>query len=170
VKRFTSRFRGKPLSRRDVKGVHGYQVVAPELAGSLDKMQNSLPSGSARVIQPLPSGRRWSASCEAPSARIRPVSCSRVRAVLHRLAIRDGNEKQQLAPVSRHDEAFLVPGLVRIIRVLGEVQYLRPEDRLCVSIPGVDRRVRYTASHDGSLSSRCGTVKRFTLRQARARP
>jgi hypothetical protein len=34
------------------------QVVAPELAGSLDKMQNSLPSGSARVIQPLPSGRR----------------------------------------------------------------------------------------------------------------
>jgi hypothetical protein len=30
--------------------------------------------------------------------------------------------------------------------------------------------VRYTASHDGSLSSRCGTVKRFTLRQARARP
>jgi hypothetical protein len=34
------------------------QVVAPEPAGSLDKMQNSLPSGSASVIQPLPSGRR----------------------------------------------------------------------------------------------------------------
>jgi hypothetical protein len=34
------------------------QVVAPELAGSLDRMQNSLPSGSASVIQPLPSGRR----------------------------------------------------------------------------------------------------------------
>ena len=37
---------------------HGRQVVAPELAGSLDRMQNSLPSGSASVIQPLPSGRR----------------------------------------------------------------------------------------------------------------
>jgi hypothetical protein len=40
---------------------HGHlcrQVVAPEPAGSLDKMQNSLPSGSASVIQPLPSGRR----------------------------------------------------------------------------------------------------------------
>jgi hypothetical protein len=34
------------------------QVVAAEPAGSLDKMQNSLPSGSAGVIQPLPSGRR----------------------------------------------------------------------------------------------------------------
>ena len=34
------------------------QVVAPEPAGSLDKMQNSLPSGSASVIQPPPSGRR----------------------------------------------------------------------------------------------------------------
>ena len=34
------------------------QVVAPEPAGFLDKMQNSLPSGSASVIQPLPSGRR----------------------------------------------------------------------------------------------------------------
>ena len=28
------------------------QVVAPEPAGSLDKMQNSLPSGSASVIRP----------------------------------------------------------------------------------------------------------------------
>jgi hypothetical protein len=37
---------------------HCRQVVAPELAGSLDRMQNSLPSGSASVIQPLPSGRR----------------------------------------------------------------------------------------------------------------
>src|SRR5215831_5820632 len=34
------------------------QVVGPEPAGSLDRMQNSLPSGSASVIQPLPSGRR----------------------------------------------------------------------------------------------------------------
>ena len=34
------------------------QVVAPEPVGSLGKMQNSLPSGSASVIQPLPSGRR----------------------------------------------------------------------------------------------------------------
>ena len=33
--------------------MHGCQVVAPELAGSLDKMQNSLPSGSASVIPPL---------------------------------------------------------------------------------------------------------------------
>src|ERR1039458_5432100 len=53
---------------------HVGQVVAPERAGSLDRMQNSLPSGSASVIQPLPSGRRWSASCDAPSARIRSVS------------------------------------------------------------------------------------------------
>src|ERR1700733_3196073 len=87
-----------------------------------------------------------------------------VHAVLHRLAIRDGNEKQQLAPVARHDEAFLMPWLVRIIRVLGEVQHLRPEDRLRVSIPGVDRRVRYTASHGGSLNRWRGAVKRFTRR------
>ena len=33
-------------------------VVAPEPAGFWDRMQNSLPSGSAIVIQPLPSGRR----------------------------------------------------------------------------------------------------------------
>jgi hypothetical protein len=87
-----------------------------------------------------------------------------VHAVLHRLAIRDGDEQQQLAPVARHDEAFLVPWLVRVIRVLGEVQHLRPEDRLCVRIPGVDRRVRYSASHGGSLNRRCGAVKRFTRR------
>ena len=45
----------------------------------MDKMRNSLPSGSAIVIQPLPSGRRWSASSDAPSARVLSVSCSRVR-------------------------------------------------------------------------------------------
>src|ERR1017187_246903 len=55
------------------------QVVAPEPTASLDRMQNSLPSGSPSVIQPLPSDRRWSANCDAPSARIRSVSCSRVR-------------------------------------------------------------------------------------------
>lgn len=87
--------------------------------------------------------------CEDPlglllaSAIYRPQV--QVHAVLHRLTIRDGNEKQQLAPAARHDEAFPVPWLVRIIRVLGEVQHLRPEDRLCVRIPGVDRRVRYAA-------------------------
>ena len=50
-----------------------------------------------------------------------------MHAVLHCLAIRDGNEKQQLGPVARHDEALVVPRLVRIIRILGEVQHLRPE-------------------------------------------
>jgi hypothetical protein len=33
-------------------------VVAPEPAGFRDRTQDSLPSGSAIVIQPLPSGRR----------------------------------------------------------------------------------------------------------------
>ena len=34
------------------------QVVGPDEAGLRDNTQNSLPSGSASVIQPLPSGRR----------------------------------------------------------------------------------------------------------------
>jgi hypothetical protein len=45
-------------SGRSRYGHHRGQVVAPDPAGSLDRMQNSLPSGSASVIQPLPSGRR----------------------------------------------------------------------------------------------------------------
>jgi hypothetical protein len=50
--------RGLLTSGRSRYDHHRRQVVAPDPAGSLDRMQNSLPSGSARVIQPLPSGRR----------------------------------------------------------------------------------------------------------------
>jgi hypothetical protein len=59
------RFPGRPgaLWIAERYGMSCCQVVAPERAGSMDKMQNSLPSGSASVIQPRPSGRRWSASC-----------------------------------------------------------------------------------------------------------
>ncbi|TIC84374.1 hypothetical protein E8D37_06290 [Nocardioides sp. GY 10127] len=39
---------------------------------------SSLPSGSARTTQPVPSGLRRSCSCRAPSARTRASSSSRV--------------------------------------------------------------------------------------------
>lgn len=39
-----------------------------EVIGSLRRTQNSLPSGSARVTQPLPSGCRKSATWVSPSA------------------------------------------------------------------------------------------------------
>jgi hypothetical protein len=48
--------------------------------------------------------------------------------VLHMLVVRDGNEQQKLALVARDDEAFLVPGLVRIVGIFYEVENLGPED------------------------------------------
>jgi hypothetical protein len=63
----------------------------------------------------------------------------------------DGDEEQELAPVSRGDQAFLVTGLVRVVRIFDEVQNIRLEDRLRVGIQGVKRRVRYAAGHYGSL-------------------
>ena len=42
----------------------------------------------------------------------------------------DGDEQQKLVPVPRHDQALLVPRLVRIVGVLDEVQHLGPEERL----------------------------------------
>src|SRR5258706_9019922 len=44
--------------------------------------------------------------------------------VLHRLAVWDGDEEQELAPVSRRDQAFLVTWLVRVVRIFEEVQNL----------------------------------------------
>jgi hypothetical protein len=85
----------------------------------------------------------------------------RVHPVLHRLAVRDGDEKQELAPIPRHDQALLVPSLVRIVGILDEVQHLGPEGRLCVGIPGVERRMRYAAGHDGSLEHEGEAVKQF---------
>jgi hypothetical protein len=48
--------------------------------------------------------------------------------VLHLLAVRDSNEQQKLGLVARDDEAFLVPGLVRIVGIFDEVENLGPED------------------------------------------
>jgi len=64
------------------------------------------------VIQPLPSGRRWSANCDAPSARIRSVS--------EPAGVRAQREvsQRQLARLAR--PALVLPRLVNGRRSLGE--------------------------------------------------
>ncbi|QES05594.1 hypothetical protein DEJ44_08155 [Streptomyces venezuelae] len=48
-------------------------------SAALRSTQNSFPSGSARVAQPLPSGFRWSSNRVAPRPISRSTSSSRVR-------------------------------------------------------------------------------------------
>ncbi|TDC65749.1 hypothetical protein E1258_04660 [Micromonospora sp. KC207] len=48
-------------------------------SATLRSTQNSLPSGSASVTQPVPSGRRWSSKSFAPIPISRSTSSSRVR-------------------------------------------------------------------------------------------
>ncbi|PYC71879.1 hypothetical protein C7C46_26380 [Streptomyces tateyamensis] len=54
-------------------------TVRQPRSARLRSTQNSLPSGSARVAQPVPSGLRWSATRVAPRASRRATSSSRVR-------------------------------------------------------------------------------------------
>jgi hypothetical protein len=55
------------------------------------------------------------------------------------VARRSGDEQQDLARVPRCNHAFRTPGLVRVVRVFDEIRDLRPEDRLGVGVPGVER-------------------------------
>src|SRR2546426_12665506 len=73
--------------------------------------------------------------------------------VLHLLIVWDRDEQQELAPIARGDQALLVSRLVRVIRIFGEVQNLRPEQRLRAGVDGVEGRVRDTAGHGDSLDS-----------------
>ncbi|AVT37600.1 hypothetical protein C6W10_15255 [Plantactinospora sp. BB1] len=54
-------------------------MAQPARSAALRSTQNSLPSGSASTAQPVPSGRRWSATRVAPSPKSRSTSSSRVR-------------------------------------------------------------------------------------------
>ncbi|RUL91793.1 hypothetical protein EG812_17670 [Verrucosispora sp. FIM060022] len=57
------------------------QARYAECSAALRSTQNSLPSGSARTAQPVPSGRRWSSISTAPRPSSRSTSSSRVRSV-----------------------------------------------------------------------------------------
>jgi hypothetical protein len=83
------------------------------------------------------------------------------------LLVGDRDEQQELAPVARGDQAFLVLRLVRVIGIFDEVQHLRPEERLRVGVDRIEGRVRDAAGHGDSLDrSREG---RQTVSAARAR-
>ncbi len=64
---------------QELGGRHAVRVSAS--SSSLRRMQNSLPSGSASTIHPVPSGLRRSAICVAPSPSTRSISASRRRSV-----------------------------------------------------------------------------------------
>ncbi|OPC77390.1 hypothetical protein B4N89_43535 [Embleya scabrispora] len=53
------------------------QVSIAARSAALRSTQNSLPSGSARITQPDPSGFRWSAKSVAPRPSSRSTSSSR---------------------------------------------------------------------------------------------
>ena len=44
----------------------------------------------------------------------------KVHPVLHLLRVGDGDEQQELAAVTRGDQAFLVSGLIRVVRIFSE--------------------------------------------------
>lgn len=84
-----------------------------------------------------------------------------VHAVLELLAVRHGDEKQELTAIPRADQAFVVSRLVRVVKIFDEVQYLRPEHGLRVGVNGVERGMRDAADHVGSLDRARQVIKRL---------
>ena len=118
------------------------------------RMQNSLPSGSARTAQPR-SGLRRSLTMVAPR-REQPVDLlvaspvrgpqAHVHAVLDRLGLRH-LEEEQVAAVRPFESALLVPGVLVLVGHPEVLEDLLPPERLGVGVAGVDAEVAGLGSH-----------------------
>ena len=152
-------------SRRQEPGVDVSEPGAASRSARLRRMQNSLPSGSARMTQPVPGPYcpRWSATSTAPCSSSRASSSSRraldrleveVDAVLARLGLGHLDEQQPVRAVAAEDHALLVAREVRVALDVDVVEHPLPPLGERVRVAAVDGRVGHPCGHRATLPLR----------------
>ena len=155
-----------PVGRVDVRrqepGVAVSEPGAASRSARLRRMQNSLPSGSARMTQPVPGPYcpRWSATSTAPCSSSRASSSSRLPSTGSRsrwmrflpdLPSGHLDEEQLVAAVAAEDHALLVAREVGVALDVGVVEHALPPLGERVRVAAVDGRVGHPCGHPATL-------------------